>query len=465
MSFRTEKDALGEKQIPSGAYYGVQTQRAAENFPVSGIHAKPSFVSATVQIKKAAARVHLDLGLLEPGSAGAIVQACDEILSGRFRDQFIVDIYQAGAGTSHNMNANEVIANRANEILGGQRGEYRPVHPNDHVNMAQSTNDVIPTAMRLAILDGIGTLTARMDSLAGAFNGKADEFDGVIKSGRTHLQDAVPIRLGQEFGAYAFNLGRHRAAVETAARGLEDIGLGGSAVGTGLNTHPEYRARVAAALAEQTGLAIKPARNYFEAMQSLAPAMAVSSALRDFAADMIRIANDLRLMASGPLVGFGEIVLPAVQPGSSIMPGKVNPVMAEMLNMVMFQVIGNDTAVMMAAQAGQLELNVMMPLVAYLVPHTIEILGNALGAFEQFCVRGIRADQERCRHFAELTPSIITALSPHIGYARAAELFKESLARKIGVRELALEKSLMSRERLDEVLDLYKLTEPGIPGK
>lgn len=463
MEYRTEEDALGEKKVPMEAYFGVQAQRAIENFPISGIKAKPVFIRATVEIKKAAARVHAALGLLDEKMAKAIIQAADEILSGRLLDQFVVDIYQAGAGTSHNMNANEVIANRANEILGGKKGEYRPIHPNDHVNMAQSTNDVIPTAIRIAGLISIQEFLPVVDELAAALKKKAKEFDSIIKSGRTHLQDAVPIRLGQEFGAYAASVERHRGLIVEAVKLLEEIGLGGSAVGTGLNTHPEYRVRVAKALSEQAKLDLRPAQNYFEAMQSLASALALSAALRNFAVDMIRIANDLRLMASGPLVGFGEIVLPAVQPGSSIMPGKVNPVMAEMLNMVMFQVVGNDTAIMMASQAGQLELNVMMPLVGYLLPHTIEIFKNSLRAFAQFAVLEIRADKERCQHYAELTPSSITALSPHIGYSKAAEIFKESLARKKGIRELVLEKGLMSKEKLESVLDLRKLTEPGIP--
>lgn len=465
MSFRIEKDALGEKKVSECAYYGVQTERAIENFPISGIKAKPAFIRATVQIKKAAAKVHKDLRLLDSKIADAIVQAADEILAGKFMDQFKVDIYQAGAGTSHNMNTNEVLANRANEILGGKRGEYKPIHPNDHVNMAQSTNDVIPTAIRIATLDVLRDFDPVLKDLAFAFEKKAKEFDGIIKSGRTHLQDAVPIRLGQEFGAYASNVERHRGLIQKAAELMKELGLGGSAVGTGLNTHPEYRKRVAEALAEQTGFPFKTAGNYFETMQSLSPMTAVSGAIRNFAVDMIRIANDLRLMASGPIVGFGEILLPAVQPGSSIMPGKVNPVMAEMLNMVMFQIVGNDTAIMMASQAGQLELNVMMPLVGYLLPHTVEILKNALRSFIDFCLLGIKADAQRCQHYAEMTPSIITALSPYIGYSKSAEIFKESLARKMGVREIVVEKGLMTKEKLDQVLDLRKLTEPGIPGQ
>ncbi|MBI1884381.1 MAG: aspartate ammonia-lyase [Chlamydiae bacterium] len=465
MLYRIEKDALGEKKVPADAYYGVQTERAIENFPISGIKAHPEFIRATVHVKRAAARVHQDLKLLESRLAKAIISASDEILSGQFMDQFVVDIYQAGAGTSHNMNTNEVIANRANEILGEKKGSYQPLHPNDHVNMAQSTNDVIPTAIRIAALGLVQELIPTLGTLAQSFQKKAKEFDHIIKSGRTHLQDAVPIRLGQEFGAYAVNILTHQNLIREASELLKNLGLGGSAVGTGLNTHPEYRVRVAKALSEQTKLPFKPAKNYFETMQSLAPFTNLSSALRNFALDMIRIANDLRLMTSGPRVGFGEIVLPPVQPGSSIMPGKVNPVMAEMLNMLMFQVIGNDTAIMMASQAGQLELNVMMPLVAYLLPQTLEILKNSLQVFSEKCVLGLEADKERCRHYAELTPSIITALSPFIGYSKSAELFKESLKRKVGVRELVIEKGLMTREKLEKVLDLKKLTEPGIPGK
>ncbi|MBI1871546.1 MAG: aspartate ammonia-lyase [Chlamydiae bacterium] len=465
MSFRIEKDALGEKKVPVEAYYGVQTERAIENFPISGIKANPYFIRSTVHIKKAAAIVHRDLGLLDHPKADAIVRAVDEILSGKFMDQFQVDIYQAGAGTSHNMNANEVIANRANEILGFKKGEYSPIHPNDHVNMAQSTNDVIPTAIRIASLMLVNELIPSLDHLSKAFQEKAKEFDSVIKSGRTHLQDAVPIRLGQEFGAYASNVARHRELIRNASALLYELGLGGSAVGTGLNTHPLYREKVVKTLSKQTSIDFRPTKNYFETMQSLAPFATVSGALRNFALDMIRIANDLRLMASGPLVGFGEIVLPALQPGSSMMPGKINPVMAEMLNMLMFQVVGNDTAIMMAAQAGQLELNVMMPLVGYLLPHTLEILKNGLQAFVQFALLGIKANEKRCLKYAEMTPSIITALSPYMGYSKSAELFKESLKRRIGIRELVLEKNLMTKEKLDQVLDLRKLTEPGIPGQ
>jgi aspartate ammonia-lyase len=462
---RTEKDSLGTKELQDSIYYGVQTARAVENFPISGWKAHPSFIKGTVEIKKAAALVHQELGVLPKEKAEVIVKAADEILSGKLRDQFVVDVFQAGAGTSHNMNTNEVIANRALELLNHKKGEYEIISPNDHVNMGQSTNDVIPTAIRLAVLFEIKEFLPKLEKLEQAFLKKSCEFYPILKSGRTHLQDATPIRLGQEFSGYAANLSRHKEKISKTSEDLYALGLGGTAVGTGLNTHPSYREKVAQQLNLQTGLPLKPAANYFEAMQSMAVFAFLSSTVKNLTLDLIRIANDFRLLASGPNTGLAELILPAVQPGSSIMPGKINPVLAEMLNMVCFYLVGCDSSVSYAVQAGQLELNVMMPLLAYLLPTSITILGNALEAFSDKCVSGLQADQGRCEDYAEKTLSIVTALNPYIGYLKAAEIAKESQKTGKRIRDLVLEKGLLPKEKLDEVLDIPKMTEPEIPGK
>ena len=462
METRTEHDSLGDQAIPADAYYGIQTYRAMRNFTISGLRPKPFYVDATVHIKKAAATVNKQLRLLSDDKAEAIIRASEEILSGKMREWFLVDVYQAGAGTSHNMNTNEVIANRANEILGGKKGDYSPVHPNDHVNMAQSTNDVCPTAIRIAALLALNPLATALENLEKELAGKGKEFDQIIKSGRTHLQDAVPIRLGQEFSAYANNIGKHRKALLSAAVSCRELGIGGTAVGTGLNAHPEYRKMMVAQLSKQLEMEFVQAEDYFEAMQSLRPMVEVSGALRNLAQDLIRISNDIRLLASGPKTGLAEILLPAVQPGSSIMPGKVNPVMAEMLAMVCFQVIGCDMTVLMAAQAGQLELNVMMPVVAFNLLHEIEIMANALDVFTKFCLHDLCANEQRCREYAENSMSLVTVLNPHIGYEKAAEVAKESLRSGKSLRTIILDQGLMTAEKLDEVFDLYKMTEPGI---
>jgi aspartate ammonia-lyase len=459
---RTEKDSLGERKIPADAYYGIQTHRAMENFPISGLPPKPVFVDASVHIKRAAAVVHKELGLIDKEEADAIIAAADEVLGGELREWFVVDVYQAGAGTSHNMNVNEVLANRANELLGGKKGEYKYVHPNDHVNMGQSTNDVIPTAIRIASLASVKLLLRRMDELKRSLQRKGNEFDLIIKSGRTHLQDAVPMRLGQEFHAYRVNIKKHQEAVAHAAEASRQLGIGGSAVGTGLNVHPEYRGKMIRQLSEQISMDFKIAEDYFEAMQSLRPMVELSGAVRNLAQDLSRIAGDLRLLSSGPKTGLAEINLPPVQPGSSIMPGKVNPVMAEMLNMVCFQVMGCDTTIAFSAQAGQLELNVMMPVVAFNLLHEIEILTNAIDVFDRFCVRGITANEERCRMYAEGSMSIVTVLNPHIGYLAAATIAKEYLNSGRSIRELVREKGLLSEEQIDEVFNLLKMTDPGI---
>lgn len=461
MQTRLERDSLGQRALPADAYYGIQTDRAVENFPISGLKPKPAYIDATVQIKKAAATVNSALKHLDAALANAIAAACDEILGGKLRNWFVVDIFQAGAGTSHNMNANEVIANRAIELLGGRKGDYSIVHPNDHVNMSQSTNDVCPTAIRIASVECGQKLIASSRNLIRAFSDKAALFRGILKSGRTHMQDAVPMTLGQEFGAYASCIGKHCKNIEAALNANKELGIGGTAVGTGLNAHPRYRPMMVEQLSSQTGTDFYQTDNYFEAMQSLRPFVDFSGSMRSLAQDLIRIANDLRLLSSGPKTGLAEISLPALQPGSSIMPGKINPVAAEMTDMVCFQAIGCDTAILMAAQAGQLELNVMMPVVAYNLLHMAEILGNAVDVLATRCVDGITADANRCRAYAEASMSIVTVLNPHLGYALAAEVAKEYLSSGKTIREIILERGLVEKEKIDELFDLKKMT--GIP--
>ncbi len=464
MTYRTEQDPLGEKQVPADALFGIQTLRAVENFPISGLKPLPAFVDAVVWIKKAAALTHRETGRLAGPLAEAIVRAADEVLGGQHRDQFVVDVYQAGAGTSHNMNCNEVLANRANELLGSPRGSYSPVHPNDHVNMAQSTNDVIPTAMRLAALTTLPGLLQAMEGLAAALRAKGSEFDGVVKSGRTHLQDATPIRLGQEFTAYGETVARHRSKLISAADWLRELNIGGTAVGTGLNAEPAYPGMMVGHLKAMTGLDVREGLDRVQLMQSMGDVATLSGAIRAFALDLNKIANDVRLLASGPRTGFAEIVLPAVQPGSSIMPGKVNPSIVEMVNQVCFQVLGLDLTVAMAAEAGQLELNVMMPVIAHNLIFAMVILANASRAFDERCIRGIEADAAQCAYWLERSPALVTALAPRIGYAEAAKLAKEALATGLTVKELVVRKNLLQGKALEEVLDLRAMTEPGVPG-
>jgi fumarate hydratase class II len=461
---RIERDPLGELPVPVAALYGVQTERARHNFPISGLSPRPAFVDAMVWIKKAAALTHKDTKRLDAKLADAIIRAADEVLGGQHRDQFVVDPYQAGAGTSHNMNVNEVLANRANELLGGKRGEYKPVHPNDHVNMAQSTNDTIPTAIRLAALATLAALETALSRLAQAFAAKGKAFDGIVKSGRTHLQDATPIRLGQEFTAYGHTIERNLERLRRAAEDLRDLGIGGTAVGTGLNAEPRYPELMVTHLSALTGLTLRVGRDRVQLMQSMGDAAAFSAALRTCAVDLNRIANDIRLLSSGPRTGLNEVLLPAVQPGSSIMPGKVNPSMAEMVNMVCYQVIGNDLAVATAAEAGQLELNVMMPLIAHNLVFSMEILASASRAFAERCIEGIEANAEQCAHWLERSPALVTALAPKIGYAEAAKLAKEAVAKDVTVRQLVTEKGVLGGKELDEVLDLTAMTEIGVPG-
>src|ERR1043165_4489195 len=449
MSFRLEKAPPGEMQGPADARYGIQTLRAVENFPISGLRPLPAFVDAVIWIKKAAALTHRETGRLEPRVADAIARAADEVLAGQHRDQFVVDVYQAGAGTSHNMNCNEVLANRANELLGGARGTYAPVHPNDHVNMAQSTNDVIPTAMRLAALATLPVLLDAMEGLAASFLAKGREFDAVIKSGRTHLQDATPIRLGQEFTAYGRTVVRHHAKLAEAAEWLRELNIGGTAVGTGLNAEPQYPRLMVEQLRSITGMELREGQDRIQLMQSMGDIATFSGAVRAWALDLGKIASDIRLLASGPRTGLAEILLPAVQPGSSIMPGKVNPSIAEMVNQVCYQVLGFDTTVAMAAKAGELELNVMMPVITHNIVFAIMILGRAAQVFDEKCIRGIEADEAQCAHWLERSPALVTALAPKIGYAEAAKLAKEAIATGLTVKALVIQKKLLEGKELD----------------
>ncbi|MEC4986097.1 MAG: aspartate ammonia-lyase [Oscillatoria sp. PMC 1068.18] len=458
-NYRIEKDSMGEREIPQNAYYGIQTLRAIENFPISGIKPLPTYVDACVLIKKATAIANGELGCIPQEISDAIAQAADEILQGKFRDQFVVDVYQAGAGTSHHMNINEVLANRALEILGEEKGNYQRVSPNDHVNYGQSTNDTIPTAIRIGSLLALehSLYPALSDAIA-ILDQKASEFKDIVKSGRTHLQDAVPVRLGEGFKAWAEILTDHLVRIERASEDLSILGIGGSAAGTGLNTHPQYRYRVTELLTEFIQQPLQPAAHLMAAMQSMAPFVNISGTLRNLAQDCVKISHDLRLMDSGPKTGLKEIQLPPVQPGSSIMPGKYNPVIAEMTSMVCFQVMGYDTAIAFAAQAGQLELNVMMPLIAYDLIHSIEILGKTIQVLAKRCLAGIEANQSRCLSYAEGSLALVTALNPHIGYLKAADVAKESLATGKSIREIVLEKGLMNEAELASVLDLEKMS-------
>ena len=459
-----ERDPLGELAVPSDALYGVQTLRAVQNFPISGLKPLPAFVDAVVRIKRAAAITHKETGRLEARLADAIIKAADEILSGQHRDQFVVDPYQAGAGTSHNMNVNEVLANRANEILGGKRGEYKPVHPNDHVNMAQSTNDVIPTAIRLGSVTELPKLENAFANLIAALEQKGREFDDVMKSGRTHLQDAMPIRLGQEFTAYAGSLRRSLQRVVEAANYLRDLGIGGSAVGTGVNVEPEYPAIMVRELAKSAGVEVREGKDRVQLMQSMGDAAAFSSQLKVLALDLSKIASDLRLLASGPRTGLDEVRLPAVQPGSSIMPGKINPSIPEMVNQVCFQVVGNDACVSISAEHGQLELNVMMPVIAHNIFLSMRILTNTAMTLADRCIKGIEANAAQCAFWVERSAALATALAPQIGYARAAEISKQSVKENVLIRDLVKREHVIPDDEIDEVLDLRKMTEIGVPG-
>jgi len=450
---RTEKDSLGEYPVPATAWYGIQTARAVDNFPISGRRPDRDFIIAHARIKRAAAVANAAAGWLDPKLASAIVQAADTLLDGQHHDQFVVDRFQAGAGTSHNMNTNEVIANLANVALGGQRGVYQPVNPNDHVNMGQSTNDTIPTAIRLAALAKLPRLLQAIDTMATELEALAKREARTVKSGRTHLQDAVPTTIGREFGAYAWILRRAAGRLEATRPLLVEIGLGGSAAGTGLNTAPGYIEHVAKELAQLTGEAIRPAPDLAAQMQSMHDLLQLSNAIRALALEVTRIANDLRLLCSGPRTGLGEIVLPAVQPGSSIMPGKVNPVMFEMLNQVCYQVLGQDHAIALMTQAGQLELNVMMPALGSALFDAMDWLTQALNAATTKNLKGLKVDRERCLMFIHTSVGLATLLNTSIGYAAAAEVAKESEKTGKPVRDIVAARGLMKAEDFDRLVE------------
>ncbi len=450
METRVEVDSLGERQVPKNAYYGIQTLRAVENFPVSGYKAPTVFVYAYTLVKKASALANMQVGWLEKKVGNAIVLACDEVLGGKLLDQFVVDVFQAGAGTSFNMNLNEVLANRALEFLGEEKGNYRCVNPNDHVNMAQSTNDTYPTGLHVAALLALEPLLVALRDLSAGFEELSRKYGGVIKSGRTHLQDALPLTVGQELGAYGVAVEKARLQLKARSKLLEEVALGGTAVGTGVNAHAKFAKIAVVELTRMTGFGLKPAANPFEALQSRSAVSSVSGALKELALELIRIANDLRLLSSGPTAGLAEVSLPAVQPGSSIMPGKVNPVMAECLDMVAFQVVGNDLAVSLAVQAGQLELNVMMPIMMHNILQSIQLLGNFLPVFTKKCVEGITVDASRCNGYVDLNPSLAVFLSPCIGYLESAKVAKQALEEKRSVKEVALEKGLLKPEQAKE---------------
>ena len=465
MSHRIERDPLGEKPVPEDAYYGIQTARALENFPISGLRAHPELVTATVLIKKSAARANMALDRLSPDIGNAIVAAADEILGGHLRDQFVVDMYQAGAGTSHNMNANEVLANRAAELLDSPRGAYTRVHPNDHVNMGQSTNDVYPTATRLALLEVVDRLVTAARQLATALDAKSRAFAHVLKVGRTHLQDAVPITLGQEFSGYAATIARGADDVEQSAAQLLELNLGATAVGTGLNAGDDYTKLAIGFLAEETRRPVVPAANRFRVTQSMGDVLAVSGSIRRLSVETSKVASDLRLLSMGPRAGIAEIRLPAVQPGSSIMPGKVNPSIPEMVNQVCYQITGCDAAIAAAAEGGQLELNVMMPVIAWNALHAATILAAAISVLTTRTVEGIEADEGRCRELLDRSTAMATALSPYIGYAATAEVAKAAVATGRSVREIVLERKLLDASKLDDILSAEVMTEPGVAGQ
>jgi aspartate ammonia-lyase len=459
---REERDSLGTLQLPEDVYYGIQTLRAVENYPISGITIHPAFIRAYASLKRACLHANVTTGAFtDEAKSRAIAQACDEVIKGKLDDQFVIDVFQAGAGTSTNMNFNEVIANRALEIMQSERGKYDVISPNDHVNMSQSTNDTYPTAMRIACVIMLHEkLYPCVEALEQSFMRKAKEFDELVKSARTHLQDAVPMTLGQEFGAWSVMMKRHRERLEQAERDIKQLGIGGSAAGTGLNTPRGYREAVVAKLNEMYAAGFTPSEDLFEAMQSLAPFVHLASAMKNLALDLFKISSDLRLLSSGPMTGFAEIMLPAVQPGSSIMPGKVNPSILEMVSQVCLQIVGVEAVVAMASQAGHLELNVMMPVVQHNLTFGLEILSNMMGVMKSRCIDGITADEERMRFYAETSASLVTALAPKIGYLEAAAIAKESLASRRRITDIVLERKLMSAEELEATLDLYKMAKP-----
>lgn len=457
MRYRTEKDYMGKVKVPADAYYGAQTARAVKNFPVSVPRLQKRFIIFHAVLKKAASLTNMSLGKLDKGTGNAIVKACDEIIAGRLHDQFVLSIFQAGAGTSQNMNANEVIANRAIELLGFRKGNYQVVHPNDHVNMSQSTNDVIHAVMHVAALNGVKQLIPVLKQLQKELERKSGEFSSVLKSGRTHLQDAVPIRLGQEFSGYASMIAHSVKRIENASLSVRELGIGGTAVGTGINAGNGYSRKMIKEINRITGMKFVSASNMFEAMQNTDAVLELSSALRSLAVSLTKIANDIRLLSSGPVTGLNEIILPPLQPGSSIMPGKVNPVMAEMLNMVCYQVMGNDTTISNATEAGQLELNVMMPVIAYNIINSLEILTRGIEAFTEKCVKGIKANSAKCFEYLQKNPIAVTALNPYIGYEKVAEVAKRAYRENKTIRQVVLEMKLLPEKKLDKILVYRKM--------
>ena len=462
--FRIEKDFLGEKEIPVNAYYGVQTVRATENFPITGYRIHPELIKALGIVKKAAALANMEVDLLDQEIGKYIVKASEEVISGKWNDQFIVDPIQGGAGTSVNMNANEVIANRALELMGQEKGNYSVISPNTHVNMSQSTNDAFPTATHIAVLNLLNQLIDSTRYMQNVFVEKSKQFAGIIKMGRTHLQDAVPILLGQEFEAYSRVIARDIERISFSRQHMYDINMGATAVGTGLNAKPEYIEAVTRILAELSELPLKGAEHLVDATQNTDCYTEVSSTLKVCMLNMSKIANDLRLMASGPRTGLGEIVLPARQPGSSIMPGKVNPVMPEVMNQVAFQVIGNDLTVSAASEAGQFELNVMEPVLFFNLIQSISIMSNVFKTFTDNCLKGIQPNEERMKEYVEKSVGIITAINPHVGYETASKLAREAYTSSQSIRELCIKYDVLTEEQLDKILDPYAMTRPGIAG-
>ena len=465
IDYRVEKDSIGTKDVPEGVYYGVQSLRAAENFHITGLSMHPEIINSLAYIKKGAAITNCEVGIIDKKIANAIVKACDEILEGKFHKDFIVDPIQGGAGTSLNMNANEVIANRAIELLGGQKGDYSIVNPNDHVNCSQSTNDVIPTAGKMTSLRLLKNLKKELRRLYEALSKKADEFDHVIKMGRTQMQDAVPIRLGQEFKAYSVAVMRDINRMDKAMDEMRTLNMGGTAVGAGINADEPYLKRIVPNLVEISGMDFVQAFDLIDATQNLDPFVAVSGAIKACAVTLSKIANDFRLMSSGPRAGFGEINLPAKQNGSSIMPGKVNPVIPEVINQVAFNVIGNDVTITMAAEAGQLELNAFEPIVFYCMFQSIDTMAYAVQTFVDNCVSGITANETRCRYLVENSVGVITAICPHVGYQKAADIAKQAIKTGESVRDLILKEGLLTEDELNEIMDPVNMTEPGISGK
>ena len=465
MQIRVEEDSIGKKEVPADAYYGIQSLRACENFQITDLNVHPRLVESLALVKKAAALANRSIGLLNEEKAKAIVQAAEEVAEGSLRDHFIVDAVQGGAGTSINMNMNEVLANRAIEILGGEKGDYHRVHPNNHVNMGQSTNDVIPTAVRITTIEMLKEVLEQLQSLHTALKNKAEEFDDVIKMGRTQLQDAVPIRLGQEFNAYASAVSRDRKRVEEAIDDLKRINLGATAVGTGLNADRDYVEEVTGILNDVTGLDLVQADDLVDATQNVDALVNASSALKTCASNISKIASDLRLMSSGPRTGLNEIDLPAVQPGSSIMPGKVNPVIPEVINQISYHIMGSDATITKAAEAGQLELNVMQPVLMYNLFQSIEMMRNGIETFVNNCIVDIEVNRERCQELVDRSVSIITAINPHVGYEKAAYIAKKALKEDLSVRDIIIDEGILSEEELEKILDPYEMTEPGIAGR